>query len=94
MIWIRPWRSVNAWPSLVTHEVVTKMPFVACLSSMTPGEGAYCLDAHRAAVALGLDDAQATEDRVLVDCYRVHAVVLGGLGNPGLHAHLLEELAD
>lgn len=26
MIWIRPWRSVNAWPSLVTHEVVTIQP--------------------------------------------------------------------
>jgi hypothetical protein len=94
MIWIRPWRSVNAWPSLVTHEVGHHDALRGVLVFHDPGEGAYCLHAHRAAVALGLDYAQATEDRVLVDCYRVDAIILGGLGYPGLHAHLLEELAD
>ena len=40
------------------------------------GEGAYRLDAYGAAVPLGLDDAQAAKDGILVDRYPVDAVVL------------------
>src|SRR4029077_10825101 len=41
-----------------------------------------------------LDDAHAAEHGVVVDRDGVDAVVLDGLGVPGLHAHFLEDLAD
>jgi hypothetical protein len=46
------------------------------------------------AVALGLDDAQAADDRVLVDRDTVHALVFRCLGDPGLQAYRLEQFAD
>src|SRR6202044_2145368 len=59
-----------------------------------PGKGADGLDADRAAVSLGLDDAQAAENRILVGRHRIDAVVLRRLGSPGFHAHRLEELPN
>jgi hypothetical protein len=59
-----------------------------------PGQCADGLDADGVAVALGLDDAHAAEDGVVVDRDGVDAVVLDCLRVPGLHAHFLENLAD
>ncbi len=94
MIWMRPWRAAKAWPILVTQEVVTKIPFVACLLFHHDGERAHCLDADGAAVPLGLDDAEPAEDRVFVDGDGVDSAVFGCLCVPRLHAHCLEQLPD
>ena len=55
-----------------------------------PRQGAHWLDAHRAALALGLDNAVPTHEGILVDGHRVDSIILGCLRDPRLHTDSLE----